>query len=86
MELLKTIRRELNLTTGIVTTRFTIGGKHITQEVFASAPGNIIVVHISSPDGLPVTASFKMTREKDAVIKTKGNRHYSAFRTDHRSG
>jgi alpha-L-fucosidase 2 len=65
--------RELDLATGIATTRFTIDGKHIIQEVFASAPGNIIVVHISSPDGLPVTASFKMTREKDAVITTNGS-------------
>jgi alpha-L-fucosidase 2 len=61
--------RELNLRTGVVTTRFTVEGKQVTQEVFASAPDNIIVVHISSPEGLPVTASFRMTREKDAVIK-----------------
>jgi alpha-L-fucosidase 2 len=65
--------RELNLRTGIVTTRFTIEGKVVTQEVFASAPGNIIVVHISSPDGLPGTASIRMSREKDALIKTSGN-------------
>ena len=59
--------------TGIATTSFTIEGKQVTQEVFASAPDNIIVVHISSPDGLPVTASFRMTREKDAVVKANGN-------------
>ena len=65
--------RELNLATGIATTRFTIEGKRVTQEVFASSPDNIIVVHISSPDGLPLTASFRMSREKDAVVKTNGN-------------
>ncbi|HSN49635.1 MAG TPA: glycoside hydrolase N-terminal domain-containing protein, partial [Bacteroidales bacterium] len=65
--------RELNLETGIATTHFTIEGKRVTQEVFTSSPGNIIVVHISSPDGLPVTASFRMWREKDAVAKTNGN-------------
>ena len=31
--------RELNLETGIATTRFTVEGKRVTQEVFASAPG-----------------------------------------------
>jgi alpha-L-fucosidase 2 len=41
--------------------------------VFASSPDNIIVVHISSPDGLPLTASFRMSREKDAVVNTNGN-------------
>jgi alpha-L-fucosidase 2 len=65
--------RELDLNTGITKTCFTIGGKRLIQEVFASAPDNVIVIHISSPDGLPVTASFKMTREKDAVIKAEGN-------------
>jgi alpha-L-fucosidase 2 len=65
--------RELNLETGIATTRFTVGGKGVTQEVFASAPGNIIVVHISSQNKVPVNASFKMTRKKDAVVKINGN-------------
>ena len=63
--------RELDLETGIATTRFTVGGKRIIQEVFASAPGNIIVVHISSEDGLPVNASFNMNRKKDAVVRAK---------------
>ncbi len=61
--------RELNLRTGIATTRFSVDGKSVTQEVLASAPGNIILVHIASTGGLPVTASFRMSREKDAVIK-----------------
>ncbi len=67
----ETYSRELDLCTGIAKTSFTISGKRIIQEVFASAPDNIIVIHIYSPDGLPVTASFKMTREKDAVIKSE---------------
>ncbi len=65
--------RELNLKTGIVTTRFRVAGKAVTQEVFASAPGDIIVVHISSVDGMPLNASFRLTREKDAYVKTEGN-------------
>jgi alpha-L-fucosidase 2 len=65
--------RELDLETGIATTRFNVGGKRITQEVFASAPGNILVIHISSEDGLAVNASFKITRKKDAVVRAKDN-------------
>jgi alpha-L-fucosidase 2 len=65
--------RELNLGTGIVKTRFMIAGKHFTEEVLASAPENIIIVHITSPDGLPLNASFKMTRAMDATIKSNAN-------------
>ena len=65
--------RELNLSSGIATTTFTVTGKEVTEQVFASAPGNIIIVHISSKDGLPLSASFRMSRDKDAVIKANGN-------------
>ena len=63
--------RELDLETGIATTRFTVGGKRIIQEVFASAPENILVIHISSEDGLAVNASFNLNRKKDAVVRAK---------------
>jgi alpha-L-fucosidase 2 len=65
--------RELDLSTGIATTRFSIEGKRVIQEVFASAPDNIIVVHISSPDGLPLSASFTLKRQRDAEIRAEGN-------------
>lgn len=65
--------RELNLNTGITTTFFSADGKKYIQEVFVSAPDNITVVHIKSSDGGLVTASFKLKREKDAVVKTLGN-------------
>ena len=64
--------RELNLVTGIASTSFTVAGKKVKQEIFASSPDNIIVIRISSHDGLPLTASFKMQREKDAVTAVKG--------------
>ena len=68
--------RELNLSTGIVTTRFTVGGKQVSEEVFASAPDNIIMVHIKSQGGAFIDASFKLAREKDAVIKAEGKSIY----------
>jgi alpha-L-fucosidase 2 len=65
--------RELDLSTGIAKTCFTVAGKRVIQEVFSSAPDNIIVIHILSPDGLLIKASFKMQRQKDAVISPEGN-------------
>jgi len=65
--------RELNLETGIATTKFTIDGKQIIQEVFVSAPDNILVVHITSPDGGLINASFRLIREKDVVVKSVDN-------------
>jgi alpha-L-fucosidase 2 len=38
--------RDLNLTNGLATTRFTINGVEYTREVFTSAPDNIMVVRI----------------------------------------
>jgi alpha-L-fucosidase 2 len=65
--------RELDLKTGIAATYFSAEGKKYFQEVFVSSPDNMIVVHIKSLDGGLVTASFKLKREKDAVVKTTGN-------------
>jgi alpha-L-fucosidase 2 len=65
----KNYTRELNLLTGVATTKYTIDGKEITEEVFASSPDNILVAHISSSGDLPVNASFRLAREKDAVAR-----------------
>jgi|WetSurMetagenome_2_1015567.scaffolds.fasta_scaffold01022_4 alpha-L-fucosidase 2 len=62
-------RRELDLKTGIAATYFNVDKKRFIQEVFASAPDNMLVVHIISPDGGLINASFKLNREKDATTK-----------------
>ena len=64
--------RELDLKTGIATTTFTADGKKFTQEVFASAPDNIIVVHIKTSAGGLINASFRLNREKDAKVEAAG--------------
>jgi len=66
-------RRELDLHTGIVSTRFIVGGKQYIQEVFASAPDNMIVVRVTSPDGGLINAAFSLSREKDAVATITNN-------------
>jgi alpha-L-fucosidase 2 len=64
--------RELDLETGIAGASFTVGGKHYSQEVFVSAPDNIMVVHIKSPDKGLINASFTMRRETDARVRAVG--------------
>jgi alpha-L-fucosidase 2 len=65
--------RELDLTTGIVSSFFMADGKKYVQEVFASSPDNILVVHIKSIDGGLINATFGLVREKDAIVKAVGN-------------
>ncbi len=65
--------RELDLETGITSSSFTVGGKRVIQETYISAPDNIIIVLITSPDGLPLNASVSLAREKDAVISASGS-------------
>ncbi len=65
--------RELDLNTGITSAQFTADGKKYVQEVFVSAPDNIIVVNIKSLNGGLINASFRLTREIDAVAIAKDN-------------
>ena len=66
--------RELDLRTGVAKTFFTVDGKRFIQEVFVSAPDNILVAHIKSRDGGLINASFRINREKDAVMTASGNK------------
>ena len=62
-------RRELDLRTGIAKTSFAADGKHYSQEVFVSAPDNIMVIHITSSDKGFINASFTLNRETDAKVR-----------------
>ncbi|MEX2569389.1 MAG: glycoside hydrolase family 95 protein [Cyclobacteriaceae bacterium] len=61
-------KRELHLNKGISTTVFEIGTNRIQQEVFVSAPHDLIAVRISSSE--PVSLDVSLMREKDAVVQT----------------
>lgn len=56
-------RRELTLNSGISTTRYTLDGTSITQEVFASSADNVLVFHITADQ--PIEVSILLEREKD---------------------
>ena len=56
-------RRSLNLATGIATTEFTINGNKVVQEVYVSAPQDVMVVTISAAK--PISAELYISRERD---------------------
>ncbi len=61
-------QRSLNLSTGIATTTYTVDGTTFTREVFASAPDNVIVVHLSADQPGKINASISMKRSQDATV------------------
>jgi len=66
--MVKNYRRELNLQTGIAKSYFERIDQTITQEVFASAPDNIIVVRISSDKPGKLALKASLSRMQDATF------------------
>ncbi|NIG57270.1 glycoside hydrolase N-terminal domain-containing protein [Chitinophaga sp. Cy-1792] len=58
-------RRELDLTTGVVSSTTTIDGVTFRQEVFSSAPGNTIAVKITASKPAALNATFYLDRPDD---------------------
>jgi len=72
MEKIGGYERELDLDTGIAATRFTAGGVAFTREVFASAPGQVIVVRMSADTPGAISCTITMDREQDAAVRAVG--------------
>lgn len=68
--------RSLQLNTGIATTTFVVADNPVKQEVYASAPKDVIIVTISA--GKPVNLSVELQRQYDvdAYSKTGNNMLY----------
>ncbi len=64
----KNYRRELDLKTGIVKTIFTRIDQTITQEVFISAPDNVIVVQIKTDKPGKLALKAYLSRVQDATF------------------
>ncbi len=58
-------KRSLTLNTGIARTEFSIGGNKIIQEVFASAPTDIMVIIINSDRS--IDCDINLSRERDTA-------------------
>lgn len=65
--------RELDLTTGICRTRFSLGEVGMIQEVFASAPGDLIVIRLKPERKSVLNAVIRLERERDATTEAWGN-------------
>jgi len=65
-------RRDLNLMTGLATTRYTRNGVTFTREVVASKPDEVIAIRLKAdkPGALTFTAS--LSRKQHATVKSDG--------------
>jgi alpha-L-fucosidase 2 len=70
-------RRELLLNRGISRTQFTVDGVTFVREIFASAPDNLIVVHLSADQQGAISTTITLKRAQDAVVKAENNEHRS---------
>ena len=68
-------RRELDISTGIATTTYTVGGTRYTRQVFASLPDRLILVRLTAdkPGSLSLRA-FYTSPDKNAHRKTTAAR------------
>ena len=65
-------KRELCLETGICSISYHVGSNEVTQEIFCSAPDNILVVKLAGKDGATINTTISLLREKDAEISSDG--------------
>ena len=65
--------RELDLTTGISKTQFAVNSNQITQEVFASAPDDLIIIRLKAEKRSKIYANIRLHREKDAETEISEN-------------
>ena len=65
-------RRSLNINNGINTTEYSVDENHLVEEIFSSAPNDVIVVSISASN--PFNASLLLTRELNELNELKDKR------------
>lgn len=65
--------RELDLSTGISRTWFSLGETGMVQEVFASAPGDLIVIRLKPERNSALNAVIRLERERDAITEAWEN-------------
>ncbi len=66
-------RRSLNLNRGVTLVEFTGDGTAYRQEVFVSAPDDVMAVRLSASKKGGLDVLVRMEREKDAVFTVRGN-------------
>ncbi|MGV8134131.1 MAG: glycoside hydrolase N-terminal domain-containing protein [Mangrovibacterium sp.] len=62
-------KRELDLTTGICRVSYRSGGVNYTEEVLASAPDNLIAIHLTASEEGAINLKIRLERGRDAVTR-----------------
>ena len=65
--------RELDFETGICRVSYTSNGINYTEEVLASAPDNLIAVHLTASEKEALNLKIRLKRELDASTVASGN-------------
>jgi alpha-L-fucosidase 2 len=66
-------RRELDLDSAVATVSYRTPDGWFTREVFASAPDQVIVIHMACDRPGKISARLRITRQQDAKSFTEGN-------------
>lgn len=66
--------RDLDLMTGIATTKFTINGIQYTREVFASHPDQAIVIRLTASKPNAISVNLSLTRPEKFTTMAVGNK------------
>jgi alpha-L-fucosidase 2 len=61
-------RRELDLSSAVATTRYRIAARSYTRQCFASAPDQVIAIHVSCSDQAPLDFTLKLERPGAHVV------------------
>ncbi|HEY0245287.1 MAG TPA: glycoside hydrolase family 95 protein, partial [Mucilaginibacter sp.] len=65
--------RELDLTKAVATTSYTVNGITFKREVFASAPDQVMVVHLTASKPASLSFSASMFSPQKSTVTTRGN-------------
>lgn len=68
-------RRDLNLMTGVATTRYTHDGVQYTRELVASKPDEVIALRLRASKPGTITFTAALERKQDVTVRAEGNVH-----------
>ncbi len=66
-------RRELDLASGIASSRFTVRGEEYTEKVFVPAVSNALVVYLKASGRGRINTVISLSRERDATVKAESD-------------
>ncbi len=68
-------RRDLNLMTGVATTRYTHDGVVLTRELVVSKPDEVIALRLTASQPGAISCTAALERKQDVTFRAEGNVH-----------